>query len=831
MLTRLLTRGMVVCALVAALGTVAASAQGPYPRIKVVEEWSSATCVPCVQATPVVDAAVLLDSGVVSIRYHMHFPAPNDPWNLYNPDEPTQRYLYYDNSGNLGIPKAVVNGGVPLDPRPSTDGAVFTAQVRNAARTSPIEITVTQNGGKIKVRVRTNIALNNHKLQVALVSRYASVPNIGSLMGGSPSNGETTFHDMMNKMYPDHNGTALSIPANGDQTFEFPASVIANDVVFPPGQQYAIAFVQSNTSKEILQGGVSADRSAFPNQFTFFTRSKVETSSTNPYQRVARGATSEIDVTVTNKGTAAATADLSVSNLATLTGVGMNASFSPTSVSLNANESKTVKLSVVGSTNRSQFVSVVPSLGASDGLPVGANSLYYLVEGGRVVAYYGFGNTNWALGVQSALNSTQGRSGDVVYMPFSAELQSHYPVTEFDAALFQFDDAWLSMQGATFTAIQAMEALGKGLWISGQANMFTTFEQSKNGGNANFQPVRDFFTKTLGVDYAGTRYRVVSTQQGTAVYSFAVKGTAGDSIGAGLAFTANQYIQGQWQAYMIQTDVMKLTPTSKAKSWLYYSDSASVIGGIRVVTANGSRTVYSTLDYQGVPPLATRDLVTQRVLDYIAIKAAAAAPILYLATPVMQYGNVQLNTSKDIPLAIKNTGNASLVISNVAIEGGDAGFFQITAGGTASGSVTIAPNTTHTMTVRFTPTEERTGYHAAISFTSNAETSQTAQLVGNGVVQASSVETDVTSETGAIGLRLIGANPVTDASAIELRSLTNTTVTIIDAAGRTVSTIFNGASTGTQQLSMQTASLPSGSYSVVASNGSERAVLSIVVAH
>ena len=55
-------------------------------------------------------------------------------------------------------------------------------------------------------------------------------------------------------------------------------------------------------------------------------------------------------------------------------------------------------------------------------------------------------------------------------------------------------------------------------------------------------------------------------------------------------------------------------------------------------------------------------------------------------------------------------------------------------------------------------------------------------------------------------------------------------VTVVDAAGRTVATIFNGAVNGQETLSIGAGTLASGTYSIVASNGTDRAVLTVVVA-
>lgn len=822
MLARLLTRSMIVCALFAVLGSAVVTAQGPYPRIKVIEEFTSATCPPCAGATPNMNVMTNLQEGVVSIRYHMNYPTPNDPWNLANPSEASIRHDFY---AVTGIPAGSANGNPVKNPAYAPDVTTMKAQLSALSATTPVQLTITQEGGKIKVRVKSDIALAGHTLHVVMVSRYyafADVAAVNAILTPSRSNGEVEFNDMMNKMYPDANGTALTLPANGDQTFEFAASMSNNSIVFPAGQQYVIAFVQSNTTKQIVQGGVSANMTASPRTFTYLSRSNVVTSVANVYGRVARGATVEKDVTVTNNSTVATVADLGIANTTVLTQVGMSAEFTPSSVSLAANESKVVKLKVTAPSDHSVFIAVEPSVSATDGIPAGAAPVYYLVEGARVVNYYGLSNPQWAITAVAGLRSSFGP--DVVYMPYTLAMQAAYPASEFDASVFAFDVAGrFQLQGPVLATVTNLLATGKGVWMSGQANMYSMFEQSQLGGNATVQSTRDFYKNVLGVEYAGLRIWVVNNT----LYTFPVDGVASDSIGKGIpSFTANQR-NPSWPTYAEVSDVMRLTATSKAKPWLYYRDSASLIGGIRVVTPSGGRAVYTSLDLASVSVETTRNTITQQVLNWILNQAASTGPILTLLGTSLQYGNVEIDQTKDLTLPIRNTGTAPLIITNMIVEGTDALAFEVTTGGTASGDITIAPNATHNVTVRFAPTMAKTNYIASLTFSSNATVNPTAQLRGGGVT--SGVETDVVSETGAIGLRLMGANPVTDATEVELRSLTNTTVTIVDQAGRVISTIFNGNATGTQRVALQTSTLPAGTYNVVASNGSERAVLSIVV--
>ena len=52
-----------------------------FPRTTLIEEFTSATCKPCTTATPIINSVIKAKSPrVVSIRYHLNFPAPGDPW-------------------------------------------------------------------------------------------------------------------------------------------------------------------------------------------------------------------------------------------------------------------------------------------------------------------------------------------------------------------------------------------------------------------------------------------------------------------------------------------------------------------------------------------------------------------------------------------------------------------------------------------------------------------------------------------------------------------------------------------------------------------------------
>ena len=112
---------------------------------------------------------------------------------------------------------------------------------------------------------------------------------------------------------------------------------------------------------------------------------------------------------------------------------------------------------------------------------------------------------------------------------------------------------------------------------------------------------------------------------------------------------------------------------------------------------------------------------------------AGALPVVTLTPPSLAFPNVQLNTaSAPQVVTVKNTGTATLNITNISISGTVPGdFSQVNTCGSP-----VAVNGTCTITVTFTPTSliDQTG---SVSITDNAANSpQSVPLTGNGVFAA-----------------------------------------------------------------------------------------------
>lgn len=241
-------------------------------RKALVEEVTNASCGPCAAQNP--DFNALLHSNpdkVVALKYQWYFPG-YDPMYEDNPDEVNVRADYYSING---APTAAINGVVPNDSYAGGIGSWdiagggyaggpygFTQGVLDYAssETTPIELHLDHNlsddftGITIDVKIKNvsaeEFSLTSGKLHVALIEKELVFPF-------SPgTNGELDFSDVMKKMYPDQNGTALAaIPAGDSVSFQMTPTL--PDYVYDYNELGVVAFVQDDADKVVWQAEIS----------------------------------------------------------------------------------------------------------------------------------------------------------------------------------------------------------------------------------------------------------------------------------------------------------------------------------------------------------------------------------------------------------------------------------------------------------------------------------------------------------------------------------------------------------------------------------------------
>ncbi|MBE9466982.1 MAG: Omp28-related outer membrane protein [Bacteroidetes bacterium] len=217
------------------------------------EHFTNASCPPCASQNPVFKANVLDHNKgrIHHIAYHTVWPG-TDPMNKYNASDVASRVSYY---GISGVPDMLMQGNK------YEGGSVGITQdmVNNVSSEScPIRIKVkeTSDGTNrdVKVTVYTvgNPPTGNLKLRVAVIESeidYTSAPG---------TNGEKNFPDVFRKMLPNTNGDTYTPAITGDSVV-FDYSYDLDAATWDTSKVYAIAFIQNETTKEVINSGSAVD--------------------------------------------------------------------------------------------------------------------------------------------------------------------------------------------------------------------------------------------------------------------------------------------------------------------------------------------------------------------------------------------------------------------------------------------------------------------------------------------------------------------------------------------------------------------------------------------
>jgi hypothetical protein len=220
-------------------------------RMVLVERFTSATCGPCAQNNPFMDAFLAGQDPdrIVGISYHQNWPVAGlDPMYNYNPADNETRRSYY---GVNYIPQAKFDGIVHCEPPYSQSGLqALYDQRKNIASPLSIIVTETPVGDSILVRAmiycETLLPGTTANVQFAIIEKhihYSSPPG---------TNGETDFYDVMRKMLP--NGSGLPLTIYPGQTYILERKY-KMDSVWVANEIRPLVFVQS-VSKEILGAGL-----------------------------------------------------------------------------------------------------------------------------------------------------------------------------------------------------------------------------------------------------------------------------------------------------------------------------------------------------------------------------------------------------------------------------------------------------------------------------------------------------------------------------------------------------------------------------------------------
>lgn len=238
---------------------------GQTPRMVLIEEATNASCPPCASQNPAFDNLLNQNRDkLTAIKYHWYFPG-YDPMHNHNVAENNARVSYY---GINGVPTAAIDGDIPNGPTFSYPGGPhgYTQALidQYAAIPAPFlvwlshRISDDQDSIYVDMMIEATEAISGnmvaHMVVVEKEVHFTSAPG---------SNGEKDFLDVMKKMIPNQNGTAL------------PASFAAVDYVIIQGawnlqniydmdQLGVVGFIQNSNNKDVYQAANSTNEPLTP---------------------------------------------------------------------------------------------------------------------------------------------------------------------------------------------------------------------------------------------------------------------------------------------------------------------------------------------------------------------------------------------------------------------------------------------------------------------------------------------------------------------------------------------------------------------------------------
>jgi hypothetical protein len=224
-------------------------------RLVLFEEFTGETCPPCAQINPGLNQMLNdQEDKIVAIKYQNNIPSAGPRFWPYAQTDITARQSYYSNNYS---PQGIMDGNQFNDNAGALDVNIINSRY---AITSPFKVKVSHSFSaandtiyaQVVIKAAQNYTGTNLVAQIAVTER--------DIFGYTSPNGESHYEGVLRKMLPSAAGTPL--PAswnNGDSTvlnyswYITPAS-LSSPVYY---QLSVVAFVQENSSKEVLQAGYS----------------------------------------------------------------------------------------------------------------------------------------------------------------------------------------------------------------------------------------------------------------------------------------------------------------------------------------------------------------------------------------------------------------------------------------------------------------------------------------------------------------------------------------------------------------------------------------------
>jgi hypothetical protein len=228
-----------------------------HKRRVLVEEFTQASCAPCADNNPQLNATLQANAGFVTpIKYQTSFPG-TDPMHYQTAADVNPRVSYYNVPG---APDLIENG----KRFQQVVGTYSSSRIQSAYNNStPVTLQLTHrlnaafDSVLITVQVKSDNALSGDlRLHIAVTEAEIKFSNPPG------SNGETQFFNIMRKLLPDANGISTGSFAAGQQKTYQLKWAIQN--FYDLNQLEVVAWLQNRNTKEVFQSERSRPNTSVP---------------------------------------------------------------------------------------------------------------------------------------------------------------------------------------------------------------------------------------------------------------------------------------------------------------------------------------------------------------------------------------------------------------------------------------------------------------------------------------------------------------------------------------------------------------------------------------
>lgn len=767
-------------------------------RLVVIEEFTSATCPPCVQADPVLANVVKMKNGIVSVRYHQAYPAPNDPFNLAYSDSRVQHDKYLV----TGIPAARLNGHYNIDPR--DEASLMAAARYDQTFAYPIVMKVTEDKSKlpaiaVKVEVESEMDLSDYILHTVVVAEHVSLPNLPQTL--QYSNGQDEFEDAVLTMLPNANGTTVNIVANEKQSFDFTYDMKDSEL-WPANGTFVVAFLQNKKTLEIVQGGTSTteDDGAIG---SLAGTSFVSATSVPAFDIKKAGESMTSEVTINNYSTSPVTYTVAKTPR------------TPADWNIAGNTGE-----IVIPAGGSQKVSLDFTKGATTGM------------GDVAVSFKDIDGVTRGYALQAVL------SDDVESVQFTDE--PAYSVAANVVATGR--TGYFEVPTApVFARIDELKKLKYLIWNTGINSQISSVDQFKvidlldAGLNILFTGASMTYSST-GADPAAALHTMLGFQyvrpidQGRATGGvIGMRGIKGDPITDGFSTT------GQLINYL--TPYLKVNDDNAVGIMVHAGTDSTF--AVRTELDN-ARAVFFGFSPLVISDVNARNNLLNNALTWLEGLVVAPKPKLVSSIDLnntIAFGKVQVGESKEMVITLSAGSDADLEISDFSDFSGTFGDNGLTMTGLPSSfpetPITIKKGESLTITLKYAPTAVGEIEDARLSIGTNDPNNEffLTSISGEATPNTTSVG-EVVSANGDFSVTA-GPNPFVSTSMVNYTVHGTTAkavrVSVYNELGQEVAVLANEMVTpGTHTAELNGATLPAGLYHVVMATSGEKVTLPVV---